>query len=120
VIRAYHEVHGPLFAVMVRATLHLKVRRGCERDFEHAWRDVAAAVGRLPGNLRQALIRDASDPCAFTITSDWVNAASFRAFEVSPEQDALTATLRGLRESAAMSVDALLAHFDGEAPSWPA
>src|SRR4051812_48128961 len=105
---------------MVRATLHLKVRRGCEPDFEHAWRDVAAAIGRLPGNLRQALVRDASDPRAFTITSDWVSAASFRAFECSPEQDVLTATLRGLRESAVMSVDALLVHVDAEAPAGPA
>jgi heme-degrading monooxygenase HmoA len=105
---------------MVRATLHMKVRRGCEPDFEHAWRDVAEAVGRLPGNLRQALVRDASDPRAFTITSDWASADSFRAFETSAEQEALTATLRGLRESAVMSVDDLLVHVDGKAPSWPA
>jgi len=102
-------------ARMVRATLTLKVRAGSEADFVRAWRDVAAAVERLPGNLRQALVRDAGDARRFTITSDWMSAESFRAFERSPEQDALTATLRRLRESAEMSVDDLLVHVDGEA-----
>lgn len=100
---------------MVRATLKLKVRPGLEDEFVRAWREVAATVDRLPGNLRQALVRDAADPAVFAITSDWSSVESFRAFERSPEQDALTAHLRQLRESAEMSVDHLLAHVDGKA-----
>ena len=102
---------------MVRATLQLKIRPGHEPDFERAWRQVAAEVRLVPGNLRQALLRDAADPRAFTITSDWADEASFRGFERSPEQDALTATIRTLRESAAMTVHDLVAHVDGEAPA---
>jgi heme-degrading monooxygenase HmoA len=100
---------------MIRATLQLKVRSGRELEFQRAWEDVAAEVGRLPGSLRQALIRQEGDPCVFTITSDWADEESFRAFERSPEQDALTATLRALRESASMQVDDLLLHVDSEA-----
>jgi quinol monooxygenase YgiN len=103
---------------MVRATLYLKIRAGHEREFELAWQDVAVEVRDLPGCLRQALARDESDPSAFTITSDWADEASFRAFERSPEQDALTATLRALRESASMRVDDLVAHLDSEATTW--
>ena len=74
---------------MVRATLRLTVRTGREREFQQAWEAIAAEVRRAPGNLRQALLRDAGDPPAFVITSDWESAAAFRAFERSPEQDAL-------------------------------
>jgi heme-degrading monooxygenase HmoA len=104
---------------MIRATLHLKVRPGRELEFERAWQDVAAEVSRLPGNLRQALTRNERDPGTFTITSDWADDDSFRAFERSAEQDALTATLRALRESASMTVDHLVAHLDSEAATWP-
>jgi heme-degrading monooxygenase HmoA len=99
---------------MVRATLRLRVHRGRELDFERAWLDVAAIAGRFPGNLRQALLRDPGDPRAFTITSDWVSAASFRAFERSDEQDVLTAELRRMRESAELSLHQLLVHVDAD------
>jgi heme-degrading monooxygenase HmoA len=104
---------------MIRATLHLKIRSGRELEFRRAWKDVAAEVSRLPGNLRQSLTRNERDPSTFTITSDWADEDSFRAFERSPEQDALTATLRELRESASMTVDHLVAHVDSEAATWP-
>jgi heme-degrading monooxygenase HmoA len=103
---------------MIRATLHLKIRRGRELEFERAWRDVAAEIRRVPGNVRQALTRSPRDPGRFTITSDWTDQDSFRAFERSPEQDALTATIRDLRESASMTVDDLVAHLDNEAATW--
>ena len=99
---------------MVRATLRLTVRTGREREFQQAWEAIAAEVRRAPGNLRQALLRDAGDPPAFVITSDWESAAAFRAFERSPEQDALTAPLRALRESASMEVNELVVHLEGE------
>jgi heme-degrading monooxygenase HmoA len=99
---------------MVRATLRLTVRAGREREFEDAWSAIAAEVRRAPGNLRQALLRDAADQRAYVITSDWDSAAAFGAFERSPEQDDLTAPLRALRESASMAVDELVVHIQGE------
>lgn len=105
---------------MIRATLDLKIRPGHELEFQRAWQDVAAEVRHLPGSLRQALTRNERDPSAFTITSDWADEDSFRAFECSPEQDELTATLRALRESACMRVDDLVAHLESEATKWPA
>jgi heme-degrading monooxygenase HmoA len=105
---------------MIRATLDMKIRPGRELEFQRAWQDVAEEVRRLPGSLRQALTRNQCDPGAFTITSDWADEDSFRAFECSREQDALTATLRALRESGSMRVDDLVAHLDSEAATWPA
>jgi quinol monooxygenase YgiN len=71
-------------------------------------------VRRTPGNLRQALLRDGSDPSSFVLTSDWESREAFTRFERSPEQDALTAPLRDLRESARMAVHDLVAHVEGE------
>ena len=99
---------------MVRATLRLTVRAGREHDFEQAWAEIAAEVRRAPGNLRQALLREGSEPAVFVITSDWETAAAFRAFERSPEQDELTEPLRALRDSSSMAVAQLVAHLEGE------
>jgi heme-degrading monooxygenase HmoA len=104
--------------MMIRATLHMKIRPGRESEFQRAWQDVAEEVRHVPGCLRQALTKNESDPGAFTITSDWADEDSFRAFESSPEQDALTATLRALRESGSMRVDVLVAHLDSEPATW--
>jgi heme-degrading monooxygenase HmoA len=101
---------------MVRATLTLQVRTGHERAFERAWTAVAAEVRRTPGNVRQALLRDPADPAMFMVTSDWESAEAFRDFERSAHQDALTAPLRALRESASMTVHDLVAHLEGESP----
>jgi heme-degrading monooxygenase HmoA len=101
---------------MVRATLRMTVRAGQEGAFEPAWREVASQVRRAPGNVRQALARDPRDRRVFVVTSDWESAEAFRAFERSPHQDALTAPLRALRESASMTVHELVAHLEGDCP----
>lgn len=101
---------------MIRATLRMWVRAGREDEFEDAWRKVASAASRVPGNLRQSLLRG-DDPREFVITTDWTDRASFSAFERSEEQDVLTAPLRGLRESARMEVAEVLVHFEGETES---
>jgi heme-degrading monooxygenase HmoA len=98
---------------MVRATLRLSVRAGHEPAFERAWCSVAAQVRHVPGHVRQALLRDPESPGVFVVTSDWESAEAFRAFERSREQDALTAPLRALRESASMTVHDLVAHLEG-------
>ncbi len=100
---------------MIRATLQMKVKAGREKDFESAWRAIAAQVKNLPGNLRQALLRDRDDPSIFVLTTDWESPEAFSRFERSEEQDVLTAPLRELRESARMTVFQLVAHVEGEA-----
>lgn len=94
---------------MVRATLHMTVREGCEREFEEAWREVAAVAAR--DALRQSLLRD-EEPRTYVITSDWASLDAFRVFERSPEQDRLTARLRELRESARMQVNEIVCHVE--------
>ncbi len=97
---------------MIRATLYMKVRAGREAEFEQAWRAVAEQTRQVPGNIRQALLRDPADPTSFVITSDWESREAFGAFERSTEQDALTAPLRELRESARMMLHELVLHVD--------
>lgn len=100
---------------MVRTTLYMKVKAGREADFERAWRAIAEKVRLAPGSVRQALLRDPQDPASFVITSDWESRELFHQFERSQEQDALTAPLRELRESARMSVHDLVVHLEGGA-----
>src|SRR5205807_5919932 len=100
-------------AMMVRATLHMKVKDGRGGDFEREWRAIAEEVRKAPGNLRQALTRDLDDPDSFTVTSDWSSREAFGEFERSPEQDELTAPLRELRASAHMTVHELVTYIEG-------
>jgi heme-degrading monooxygenase HmoA len=99
---------------MVRATIYMKVRAGKEDEFERVWKAIADAVREVPGNVRQALLRDPADPSSFVLTSDWESREQFHAFERSPEQDELTAPLRGLRESARMTVFDFVHDIEGD------
>ena len=84
----------------VRTIVRMRAREGCEAAFESAWRSAADEISRIPGNLRQELSRDADDPQAFLITSDWTDQAALDVFGRSAVRDRLTAALRDLRESA--------------------
>jgi heme-degrading monooxygenase HmoA len=97
---------------MIRATLYMKVKAGREDEFERAWRVVAARTRLVPGNIRQALLRDPEDSTSFVITSDWESREAFGHFERSTEQDTLTAPLRELRESAKMTIHDLVVHIE--------
>jgi heme-degrading monooxygenase HmoA len=98
---------------MVRATLHMKVKDGRGQDFEREWRAIAEEVRKVPGSLRQTLVRDPDDPDSFVVTSDWSSREAFGQFERSEEQDELTAPLRELRSSARMTVHELVVHIEG-------
>ena len=98
----------------VRTILRMRTREGCEAEFAAAWRRAAAEIARVPGNLRQELIRDADDPRTFLITSDWTDRAAVDAFGRSSARDALTAALRDLREDAARNTYEVLATVQGE------
>jgi len=97
---------------MIRVTLNMKVKEGKEQDFERAWKNIADHTRRVPGNLRQALLIDQTEPGTFIITSDWEDRAAFHRFERSEEQDTLTSPLRTLRESSTMNIQTLLVHVD--------
>jgi heme-degrading monooxygenase HmoA len=97
---------------MIRAVLTMKVKEGREQDFERAWRNVAEHTRHIPGNLRQALLVDQSEPGVFVITSDWEDHESFHRFERSEIQDILTFSLRAMRESSRMSIQTLVTHVD--------
>jgi 2-polyprenyl-6-methoxyphenol hydroxylase-like FAD-dependent oxidoreductase/heme-degrading monooxygenase HmoA len=84
----------------VRTLLRMRVREGCEQEFEDAWREAAAHIARVPGNLRQELMRDAADPRTFLIVSDWADKSAVDAFGRSSARETLTAALRDLREDA--------------------
>jgi heme-degrading monooxygenase HmoA len=98
---------------VIRALLEMRVASGDEDVFVDAWKGVAKLAAAAPGNVRQALLRDESEPTRFVISSDWNSLADFRAFERSPAQDAATAPLRRLRLSASMSVFEVASAFEG-------
>ncbi|GAB3196017.1 hypothetical protein GCM10027261_17720 [Geodermatophilus arenarius] len=97
----------------IRTMLRMRTREGCEAAFEAAWRRAAAEIARVPGNLRQELVRDADDPRTFVITSDWTDRASVDAFGRSSARETLTEALRDLREDAARNTYEVLAVVPG-------
>ncbi len=100
-------------AGMVRAALRLSIRPDSEQEFLHVWAQIAEEVRTSPGNLRQTLHRSVDDPRQFLIVSDWIDEGAFRAFERSPEQDALTEPVRRLRKEADMCVYEVVKRVEG-------
>ena len=84
----------------VRTLLRMRVREGCEDQFEEAWRTAAVQIAGEPGNLKQELLRDADDPRTFLIAGDWADRGAADAFGRSAARESLTAALRELREDA--------------------
>jgi quinol monooxygenase YgiN len=94
----------------VRTILRMRTREGCEAQFEGAWRQAAAEISQVPGNLRQDLLRDAGDPRTFLITADWADRAAVDAFGRSSSREILTAALR---EDASRNTYEVLATIPG-------
>ena len=97
----------------VRTMLRMRTREGCEAEFEAAWRRAAAEIARVPGNLRQELVRDVDDPRTFLITSDWTDRAAVDGFGRSSARETLTEALRDLREDAGRNTYQVLAVVPG-------
>jgi 2-polyprenyl-6-methoxyphenol hydroxylase-like FAD-dependent oxidoreductase/heme-degrading monooxygenase HmoA len=98
----------------VRTILRMRAREGCEAEFEAAWHRAAAEISRVPGNLRQELMRDDGDPRWFAIASDWTDRDHVDAFARSAARETLTEALRDLREDATRSTFAVLATVEAE------
>ena len=97
---------------MVRVILVMKVKPGKEEEFERAWRGVAERARRIPGNVRQTLMRDPGSESTFAIATEWESREAYTQFEVSADQDELTAPLRALRESASQVIYDIVADVD--------
>ncbi|WP_448610947.1 FAD-dependent monooxygenase [Geodermatophilus sp. URMC 60] len=102
--------------VGVRTVLRMRAREGCEAEFAAAWHRAAAEISRVPGNLRQELMRDEDDPRWFGIVSDWTDRASVDAFGRSAARETLTEALRDLREDATRSTFTVLATVEADRP----
>jgi quinol monooxygenase YgiN len=87
-------------ATVVRTVLRMRTRKGSESAFEAAWAEAAAAISKLPGSVRQDLVRDTEDPRTYLIISDWTDRARLDAFGRSRQREQLMAAIRDLRESA--------------------
>jgi 2-polyprenyl-6-methoxyphenol hydroxylase-like FAD-dependent oxidoreductase/heme-degrading monooxygenase HmoA len=98
----------------VRTILRMRTREGCEAQFEEAWRQAAAEISKVAGNLRQELVRDADDPRTFLITADWIDRPAVDAFGRSSARELLTTALRDLREDASRSTYEVLYTVDAE------
>jgi 2-polyprenyl-6-methoxyphenol hydroxylase-like FAD-dependent oxidoreductase/heme-degrading monooxygenase HmoA len=98
----------------VRTILRMRAREGCEAQFEAAWHRAATEISRVPGNLRQELMRDDGDPRWFAIASDWTDRASVDAFGRSAARETLTEALRDLREDATRSTFTVLSTVPAE------
>jgi 2-polyprenyl-6-methoxyphenol hydroxylase-like FAD-dependent oxidoreductase/heme-degrading monooxygenase HmoA len=97
----------------VRTLLRMRVREGCEQAFEDAWREAAAQIATVPGNVRQELLRDAADPRTFLVAADWADRAAVDGFGRSQARETLTAALRDLREDADRSTFEVLYGITG-------
>jgi len=97
----------------VRTLLRMRVREGAEAEFEEAWRAAAAQIAGVPGNIRQELMRDSTDPRTFLIAADWADKRAVDAFGRSSAREALTAALRDLREDADRSTFEVLYGLSG-------
>jgi heme-degrading monooxygenase HmoA len=104
---------GTTFRVMLR----MVTRPDHEQDFERAWSDGAPVITGQPANLGQWLSRSAEEPGVYWIVSDWVDEASFRAYERSPEHLAHRARLHPYRASGSMTTMHVLADLPGAARS---
>ncbi|WP_432564344.1 FAD-dependent monooxygenase [Kineococcus sp. SYSU DK003] len=97
----------------VRTLLRMRALPGREADFEAAWRRAATGISRVPGNLRQELLRSRTEERWFAIVSDWVDEESLAAFSRSAARETLTEALRDLREDAGREVFEVLAEVPG-------
>lgn len=95
---------------MIRTVLEMRVREGCERDFERVWEDAATIASRYPGAGTQTMLRDPGAPHVYTITADWATREDLTMYQQSPDRQALSAVLEQLRDSATKSLLEVVAH----------
>jgi antibiotic biosynthesis monooxygenase (ABM) superfamily enzyme len=100
---------------VIRTVLEMRVREGCEADFERVWEDAAAIASRYPGAGTQTMLRDPGSPRLYTITADWSSREDLTAYQKSPDRQALSNLLEQLRDSATKSLLEVVAHVPAPA-----
>ena len=99
-----------------RAHLRVRVRPGCEEAFERAWRASVDAVGRVPGCVRQELLRDCADPLGVVVVTTWTDERALREFGRSRLAASVTARLRGFAEPDGQECFAVAEAAEGRGP----
>lgn len=69
--------------MMFRVQLRMRIKTGCEAEFERVWQEVGDSVTDHPANLGQWLARSLDEEGIYYITSDWTDEDRFREFERS-------------------------------------
>ena len=100
----------------VRTILRMRAVEGSEHSFERGLREAMDEISRVPGNLRQDLIRDADDPRTFLIISDWADRAALDEFGRSRHRDRIMAAVRERRESAERHTYEVMQTIAGRGP----
>ncbi|MFD2764859.1 FAD-dependent monooxygenase [Micromonospora eburnea] len=84
---------------MIRTMVRMRARPGLEPAVESVWRRVAGRIGSLPGGLRQDLLRDAIDPRAYVVVTEWADESALRAYQTGPVAAGLADAVRPLVEA---------------------
>ena len=100
----------------VRTILRMRAMPGSERSFERGLREAMDEISRVPGNVRQDLIRDADDPRTFLIISDWTDRTALDEFGRSRHRDRIMAAVREIRESAERHTYEVVQSIAGRGP----
>lgn len=77
----------------IRVVMTATIKPEDHDAFEQAYLDVTTKVRGTPGHVRDALLRDSTDPTRYALIADWESEAQFRAWADDPEH---------IRQSAAM------------------
>ncbi|MEU7171963.1 MULTISPECIES: antibiotic biosynthesis monooxygenase family protein [Micromonospora] len=85
-----------------RILLRMVIRPEARDEFERTWLRVGSAVTDDPGNLAQWLLRSQDEDDVYYIVSDWIDEASFRRFENSPQHVEHRAHLHPYRVAGSM------------------
>jgi heme oxygenase (mycobilin-producing) len=94
-----------------RVMLTMHIHPGREREFEETWSANSTVVTAQPANLGHTLARSTEDPSLYTITSEWVDEPSFRAYESSAEHLHHRAQLHPYRRAASFATMTVVHHL---------
>jgi heme-degrading monooxygenase HmoA len=92
-----------------RVMVTLEVEPELAAEFEQVWRDGAGVIAGHPANLGHWLARSTGTDHRYYIVSDWVDEASFRAFERSDAHLEHRARLHPYRRTGAFDTMRVLA-----------
>ncbi|WP_020673767.1 SRPBCC family protein [Amycolatopsis nigrescens] len=98
-----------------RVLLRFDVHPGTEERFEQTWLSIAERIGREPANQGQWLMKSTDEEAVYYVVSEWTDATSFRAFELSSEHVENRRRLDEFRRGGSMTSLALVHALTGGA-----